>query len=157
MKIIDAQLLDTITAQAEKNPRRRQNHNLHPSDDFCCHRLLNAIEPESYIRPHRHMETVKDESFIILRGRLGVITFDENGTVTAKTVLSAENETLAVDIPHGVFHAAVSLEKGTVFFEAKAGPYRPLTDEEKASWAPEDGSGAVAGYLAGLKAFFSQI
>ena len=154
MKIIDRQLLDTITAQAAENPRRRKNYNLHPSDDFCCHRLLNAIEPESYIPPHRHLETVKDESFVILRGKLGIITFDENGTVMEKTVLSAEKETLAVDIPHGVFHTAVSLEKGTVFFEAKAGPYRPLNEDEKASWAPADGNCEAASYLAGLKALF---
>ena len=154
MKVIDSQILDDITAQAERNPRKRKNFNLHPSDDSFCHRLLNAIEPESYIRPHRHLDPAKDESFVIIRGKLGIITFDGDGNVLEKAVLSAANETLIADIPHGVFHAAVSLEKGTIFFEAKAGPYLPLTEKEKAPWAPEDGDPHAAPYLVGLKALF---
>lgn len=154
MKIIGRQLLNTITAQAQENPRLRKNYNLHPSDDFCCHRLLNAIEPDSYIRPHRHLDPTKDESFVVLRGKLGIITFDENGTVMERATLAVANETLIADIPHGVFHTAVSLEKGTIFFEAKAGPYIPLNEEEKAPWAPEDGVPEVPDYLAGLKALF---
>ena len=38
----------------------------------------------------------------------------------------------------------VALETGTVFFEAKAGPYRPLIPAEKAAWAPAEGSEPVA-------------
>ncbi|HTG82888.1 MAG TPA: WbuC family cupin fold metalloprotein, partial [Geobacteraceae bacterium] len=56
MKIIDQHLLDQLSAEAANNPRLRKNHNIHPSDDFCCHRLFNAVEPGSYIRPHRHLD-----------------------------------------------------------------------------------------------------
>lgn len=155
MKIIDKNLLDALTREARANPRLRKNHNLHPTDEFCCHRLLNAIEPESYIRPHRHLDPVKDESFVIIRGRLGVLTFDDNGTVMELTILSAEEGTVIADIPHGVFHTAVGLDQGTIFFEAKAGPYRPLTEAEKAHWAPEDGTPQADHYLAELKAHIS--
>jgi cupin fold WbuC family metalloprotein len=154
VRIIDQQLLDLLSSQAQENPRLRKNYNLHPSDDSCCHRLLNAIEPGSYIRPHRHMDPAKDESFIILRGMLGIITFDESGAITEKIVLTAGNESLAANIPHGVFHAAVSLAIGTVFFEAKAGPYMPLTEAEQASWAPEEGTPAAPAYLTRLKTLF---
>lgn len=156
MKIIDQQLLNAISAQAQENPRLRKNHNLHPSDDFCCHRLLNAIEPDSYIRPHRHLDPVKDETFVIIRGKLGVIIFDDHGTAIQTVVLDSEGDAVIADIPHGVFHGAVSLAPGTIFFEAKAGPYKPLTEAEKANWSPEDGSSEVAGYLATLKELCSQ-
>lgn len=154
MKIIDQQLLDQLTAQARANPRLRMNHNLHPSDDFCCHRLFNAVEPESYIRPHRHLDPAKDETFVIVRGRLGVITFDEAGDVLAKAEISAGGGAMAADVPHGAFHAAVSLAEGTIFFEAKAGPYQPLSEAEKAPWAPAEGAPDASAYLAGLKALF---
>lgn len=154
MHIIDRKLLDRISTQARENPRLRKNWNIHESDDFCCHRLLNAIEPGSYIRPHRHLDPAKDETFLIVRGRLGVILFDEAGLVAKKILLAADGDTLAVDIPHGIFHTAVSLTTGTIFFEAKAGPYLPLADGEKAGWAPEDGTPDVASYLAGLAALF---
>ncbi len=150
MHIIDRNLLDTLSAEARANLRLRKNYNIHPSDDFCCHRLLNAIEPGSYIRPHRHLDPVKDETFVILRGRLVVITFDDEGRVASRTLLAAGGDTIAIDIPHGVFHTALSLEPGTIFFEAKAGPYVPIAEAEKAHWSPVDGSPEVAGYLTAL-------
>ena len=154
MKIIDRKLLDRLSGEAGEHPRRRKNWNIHQNDAFCCHRLLNAIEPGSYIRPHRHLDPAKDETFLIVRGRLGVVLFDESGQVARKILLDAAGDTLAVDIPHGLFHGAVSLAPGTVFFEAKAGPYRPLADGEKADWAPEDGSPEAAAYLLSLEGLF---
>lgn len=146
--------MDDLTIQARKNPRLRKNYNLHPSDDFCCHRLLNAIEPDSYIRPHRHLDKNKDESFVLLRGRLGIMTFADDGSILATSILSAATETVIADIPHGIFHTAISLESGTVFFEAKAGPYNPLTDAEKAPWAPEEDCSEASSYFVALKAVF---
>jgi cupin fold WbuC family metalloprotein len=154
MKIIDQHLLDRLSAQAAENPRLRKNYNIHPSDDFCCHRLFNAVEPGSYIRPHRHLDPAKDETFVIIRGRLGVAMFDDVGNVTGTALLEANREAVAADIPHGAFHAAVSLEPGTIFFEAKAGPYLPLSDQEKAHWAPEDGTPDAAAYLTFLRSLF---
>lgn len=129
----------------------RQNHNLHPSDESRCHRLLNAIEPESYIRPHRHLDPEKDEAFILLSGRLVVVTFTDAGEVAETVVLSHASGNLAVDIPHGVYHTALSLESGTVFYEAKAGPYRPLDEFEKAIWAPEENDPQVKSFILSLQ------
>ncbi len=145
--IIDSNLLDTISLQAEESPRLRKNHNIHKSHDEPCNRLLNAIEPGSYIRPHRHLDPAKGESVVILRGRLGVIEFDNEGAVLQKTVLAPGGEAVAANVPPGVFHTFVCLEKGTVFFEAKAGPYRPITVEEFARWAPAEGTAEAFAYL----------
>ena len=151
MKIINRQTLDQLTELARTNPRLRKNWNIHPHDDFPAHRLLNAIEPDSYIRPHRHLDPTKDETFLIVRGRLGVLLFDEAGGITEAVLLDAAGSTLGVDVPAGVYHTAVSLAPGTIFFEAKAGPYQPLAEAEKPAWAPEDGAPEAAGYLAMLK------
>lgn len=154
MKIIDRQLLDGLTDAARENRRLRQNWNLHTDDDFPAHRLLNAMEPDSYIRPHRHLDPMKDETFMVVRGRLGVVLFADEGSVTATMLLEACGEVVGVDIPSGCFHTVVSLEAGAVFFEAKAGPYRPLTAAETAPWAPAESSPQVAAYLESLKNLF---
>lgn len=154
MKIINRQLLDEVTAAAKSNPRLRKNWNIHPHDEFPAHRLLNAMEPASYIRPHRHLDPLKDETFMIVRGKLGILIFDDKGVVTEKLLLAAGGDNLGADIPAGVFHTAVSLEEGTIFFEAKAGPYVPLADNEKPAWAPEDGP-AATDYLAALEKEFA--
>ncbi|MFA7062099.1 MAG: WbuC family cupin fold metalloprotein [Pedobacter sp.] len=154
MKLVTQDLLREITGQAVLSPRLRKNHNIHPSDDSRCHRLLNAIEPPSYIRPHRHLDPEKDEAFILMNGRLGVVTFSENGDVLQTVTLSRQSGNLAVDIPHAVYHSAVSLEPGTVFYEVKAGPYLPLTEAEKASWAPSDNDAEAPLYLEQLRELF---
>ena len=154
MKIVTRDLLRQVTEQAQASPRLRKNHNLHSNDNSSCHRLLNAIEPLSYICPHRHLDPEKDEAFILLTGSLGVVTFSEGGEVAETVVLSHNSGNLAVNVPHAVFHTAVSLEPGTVFFEAKAGPYLPVTEDEKASWAPPEGDGKAASYLEQLRNLF---
>ena len=154
MQIVDRELLDAISAAARTAPRLRKNHNLHQSDTSACHRLLNGIEPGSYIRPHRHLDPEKDESFILLRGSLGVLTFDAEGKVTGSVLLRVKEERVVADVPHGVYHSALALESGTIFFEAKAGPYLPLSAGEKADFAPEEGSPEVASYLERLAALF---
>jgi len=151
MKVVTPDLLQQLSDAARTSPRLRKNHNLHQSDGSVCHRLLNAIEPDSYIRPHRHLDPEKDESFILISGRLGIILFSDTGDITDTVVLSRHNGVVAADVPHGVFHTAVSLETGTVFFEAKAGPYLPLTEAETATWAPSEGDGAVSPYLEQLR------
>jgi cupin fold WbuC family metalloprotein len=151
MKIVTRELLQQLSESARSIPRLRKNHNLHPSDESRCHRLLNAIEPSSYIRPHRHLDPEKDEAFILMSGRLGVILFSDTGDVTETVTLSAQDGNLAADVPSGIFHTAVSLEPGTVFYETKAGPYLPLSDAEIAAWAPADGDAAAVTYLEQLK------
>ena len=47
--------------------------------------------------------------------------------------------------------AGHALEDGTLFFEAKAGPYVPLAPDEKASFAPPEGDPRVPEYLAWLQ------
>jgi len=154
MRIVTSELLRQLTAQALTAPRLRQNYNLHVGDHAYCHRLLNAIEPASYIRPHRHLDLNKAEGFVLLSGALGVITLSDEGVVMQTALLSFASGNLAADIPPGVFHTAVSLASGTVFYEAKAGPYLPLTEEEKAPWSPEEGSPSASIYLEKLRGVF---
>jgi cupin fold WbuC family metalloprotein len=154
MKIITRELVSQVSAEAKQNPRLRKNFNLHQSDESRCHRLLNAIEPGSYIRPHRHLDPEKDEAFILICGRLGIVTFTDDGEVAETVMLSHSCGVLAVDIPHGVYHTALSLESGTVFYETKAGPYRQLNEDEVVVWAPEDSDPQVPAYLMRLRILF---
>ncbi|MCX6997292.1 MAG: WbuC family cupin fold metalloprotein [Kiritimatiellaeota bacterium] len=154
MQMIGRELLDGLSAQARAAPRRRKNFNVHHSEKEPCNRLLNALEPDTYIQPHCHSEPAKDETMVIVRGRLGLVAFDGAGQVAGTALLEAGGESVAVTIPHGVFHALVALAPGTIFFEAKAGPYRPLAPHEKAAWAPAEGDPAAPAQLARLKKLF---
>ncbi|MBA3015645.1 MAG: WbuC family cupin fold metalloprotein [Proteobacteria bacterium] len=156
VKVISRELLLHLSREARGLPRLRKNYNLHSSDNSRCHRLLNAMEPASYIRPHRHVDQEKDEAFILMRGALGVIIFDDAGEVTETVLMSFLTGNLAVDIPHGVLHTAVCLEMGTVFCETKAGPYLSLNEEEKAGWAPEENTPLALSYLEKLRGVLAE-
>lgn len=151
VRLIDRALLDAVSGDAATRPRRRANHNFHPDDDAPAHRLLNAIEPDSYLPPHRHLDPLKAESILVLRGELGIVVFDDGGVPQATWVLSAGGDRLGIDIPSGTWHTAIALQPGTVIFEAKAGPYRPLAAAELAAWAPAADDPAAIDYWRRLR------
>ena len=144
MKLITEDLLDSVTSQAKENPRLRMNYNFHTSLDEPIHRLLNALEPGTYLPPHRHSD--KTETYLVLRGSLWVFFFDAAGSITEKVLLNPLEGKYGVEIPSGTWHGLVVVESGTVIFEMKKGPYQPLPPEDLASWAPapSDEEGAEA-------------
>jgi cupin fold WbuC family metalloprotein len=154
LHFVTRQLLDDVSEQARATPRLRKNYNLHASEKEPCNRLLNAMEPGTYIMPHCHADPTKDETMVMVRGRMGVMAFDGTGQVTEKAVMEAGGETCAVTIPHGVVHSTVALDPGTIFFEAKAGPYCPLTPQEKAAWAPAEGTPEASACVARFRQLF---
>ena len=119
--IIDNDLLDQVSAQAKASPRLRMNYNFHQSLEDKCHRFLNAVEPGTVIPIHRH--PTKDESFVVLRGKVRCTTYKDDGSVIESVVLCVEEGRYGVDIPKGVWHTLESLESGSVVFECKAGPF----------------------------------
>lgn len=155
IRIIDGALLDEVSAEAKASPRLRRNRNFHGTNEHPGHRLLNAVEPGSYVAPHRHLAADKDETMVVLRGRLGFVLFDDAGAVVQSLVLGPGEAALGVDIPAGTWHSVLGLESGTVFLEAKAGPYLPLTAEERAPWAPAEGDREAAAYYESLCRLFA--
>ena len=131
MKKIDISMLDELAAQARCSPRLRANHNLHPTLDDPLKRLAIAMEPDTLVLPHRHPHTC--EVLFALRGRFVVLTFDEYGVVTDRTVLGETSR--VVELAAGEWHAVLSLDAGGVIFEVKQGAYQPVSPEDVASWA----------------------
>ena len=123
MKIIDESLLNEVSSQAKASPRLRMNYNFHQSLNDKCHRFLNAVEPGTKVEIHRH--PTKDESFVILRGKVRVNTYNDDGSIIEEVVLSQESGNYGVDIPKNVWHKLESLEPGSVIFECKEGPFVP--------------------------------
>ena len=139
-RLIDQTLLDQTCLAAAHADRQRKNANFHPNDAFPAHRLINAMQPGSYVRPHRHNDPNKDESIVALQGRFGYLSFDDTGNVLEALELAAGGPVYGVDIPHGTTHTLLALEPNSVFFEAKAGPFAPLGIDEIAAWSPAEGA-----------------
>ena len=120
---IDKHILDSLTEQAKASPRLRMNLNFHQSLDEKCHRFLNALEPGTVVPIHRH--PTKDETFVLLRGKVRVTTHNDDGSIIEDVILSPEEGRYGMNIPEGVWHKVKSLESGSVLFECKEGPFVP--------------------------------
>lgn len=127
MELINERLLNVLRDKAKKNDRLRMNYNFHQSLDEKCHRMLNAVEPGTKVPIHRH--PTKDESFVILRGKVRSTTYNDDGSVLESVVLCQEDGVYGVNIPKGIWHKLESLETGSVIFECKEGPFVPHEEE----------------------------
>jgi len=151
LKRIDNELLDELADKARHNPRRRLNLNFHQSLDEPVQRLFNAMEPDSYVRPHRHAEAGKWEFFLVIRGTIHALIFTESGAIKERLVLSAQGPTLGLEIPDGHWHTLLSMESNSLVFEVKPGPYQKISDKDFAPWAPSENDEQVSVFLQWLK------
>ena len=159
MKIFDKDYVELLCADAALNPRKRQYRNIHHSYQDPCQRLFNAIEPGSYIRPHRHLSYARDELLIVVRGLMALVEFDADGKLNTVIRMGSEkygaNLAVGVEVTPDTWHTVVALEPNSILLEIKAGPFDPTQPKEFAPWAPEEGSEMAERYLEELLARIS--
>lgn len=142
---ITTELIEKVVAEARQSPRRRMNYNFHPELSDPVQRLLNALEPWTYIRPHKH--TTKEESFVLLSGTVLAVVFNNDGTIRDHAILSRETGILGIEFEENCYHMLTSLETGSVVFEIKEGPFVPHTEGSSAPWAPQEGTPEAREFL----------
>lgn len=125
--IINDELLDKVAAEAAESPRLRMNYNLHDSLDAKVQRLINVLLPGTPLPIHRHRHTA--ETYIILRGKMYVVFYNDLGARTARHLLDPVQGKYGVQIPAGQWHGIEVIEPAAIF-EVKDGPYTPLQPED---------------------------
>ena len=148
--LIDDNLIQTAVDASRNSPRKRITLPLHKSPTANLHRMLNALQPDSYIQPHRHLYPPKAESIIVLKGAIIYAEFSDTGDIETFYRLSSESLNIGVDIEPGIFHTFFAVVEDTVLFEVKPGPYEQSSDKDYASWAPAEGSESAVEYLGNL-------
>lgn len=156
VKVFSADYLDDLVRQASISPRRRQHRNIHADYQDPCQRLFNAIEPDSYLRPHRHGTAQGAETMIAVRGVMKLVIFGNDGKIEgvyvfgaagAGGVVGAKKVAVGVETPPGRWHTVIAIEAGSVLLEMKAGPFDPSVPKFPAPWAPEEGTPEGEMYL----------
>lgn len=151
MKIFDQLYFDNLSKRAKANSRLRQHSNIHESYQDLCQRMVNALEPNSYIPPHRHFTIPKNELMVALRGKMALVIFDASGAVTEVLKLGCDlasgESAAAVELEPDTWHTVVAFESGCILLEVKAGPFDPSQPKDIASWAPEEGTPQARAYL----------
>ncbi|MDK2908975.1 MAG: hypothetical protein PWR20_542 [Bacteroidales bacterium] len=147
LRKIDQTLLLNLSEKALNTPRLRINLNFHSQNQDVFQRMLNALEPDSYVQPHKHENPDKDEVFVILKGKLAVVSFNDKGEVEDYIILDSSQGRYACEVPARTWHMIAALVPGTVVFEFKHGPYDPATDKVFAPWAPPENHPEAKYYL----------
>ena len=145
---VTPELLDQGKHASRKSPRLRTMQPVQRSQQARVQRLLNFLQPGTYVQPHCHPLPHATESMCLLSGALDVLIFDESGNITSRYPLTPESP--LIDIEPGIWHGLVVRQPDTVIFEIKQAPYDPTTDKNFASWAPSEGSPEAPEYLAKL-------
>lgn len=135
---VDKNFVDQVSSLARSSSRKRMNYNFHKVPEDRLQRMLNAIEPGTYIQPHKHENPDKREAFFVLRGRICVVEFDDTGAITDYMILDRNSGNYGSEIEPGRWHVIISLAPGSVVYEVKDGPYDPADDKVFAPWAPDE-------------------
>ena len=148
--VIDNKLIKKTIDSSRNNPRKRIILPFHKLPSDSLHRMLNALQPTSYVQPHRHYDPPKAESIIVLKGAIIFVEFNNTGGIKNFYQLSSESFNIGIDIEPGIFHTFFAVVEDTVLFEVKPGPYEQSSDKDFASWAPAEGSENAIEYLKNL-------
>ena len=122
LQLIDKKLIDDVCLQASKTSRLRMNYNLHEDLEDKCQRLLNAMQPGTKMPIHHHKVA---EVYIVLQGKLRTMIYDDNGNTIDEVIVDRKKGNFGVQIPANTWHSIEVLEKDTVIFEVKEGPFIP--------------------------------
>ena len=149
--VLDEQRVEEVLSASRTSDRKRMIYRFHKHDDELVHRMFNALQPSTYVRPHRHANPPKCEVFLVLRGALDFVLFDDGGAITLAKRLRAGGPEFGIDLMPGIFHSFLTREPDTLLYEVKQGPYSPSDDKDFASWAPPEGDSRVDAYVADLE------
>ena len=119
----DKKYLDELSNSAKESERLRMFVDLRTSVNDCSQRIINALEPGTFVPIHRHRGT--SETVIVLRGSLKEVFYSERGEIINEFLLQVGGECVGVQIPPGQWHSIEVLEVGTIIFEGKDGEYAP--------------------------------
>lgn len=136
--VLTPQLVRQGLEASRESPRKRILLPIHRRQEARVQRMLNFLQPGTYIRPHRHTGEHAVESIDIRRGSIKYFVFDEKGDTEQVIGLSEDTAVSLIDIEPGVWHSFVVTQPDTVLFEVKAGPYDEEADKEFADWAPAE-------------------
>jgi len=132
---------------SRKSSRKRIILPIHRKQEALVQRIINFLQPGTYIRPHKHPLPHATETIVMLRGAIRFFTFDDGGNITSDRILDSSPVPGLLDIEPDTWHSFVVKEPDTILFECKKGPYNAETDKTFAEWAPEEGTPEAENYL----------
>jgi cupin fold WbuC family metalloprotein len=149
MKSLHTVDIAQLITKSRTSERKRAALALHEANHSGPRVLVNAIQPGSYIQPHRH-DAQFGEIWQHLTGEVTIVLHHDDGGIKEAVSLS-KTYLRAFEVPPGEWHTAFALQPSVVY-EISQGPYDERKYKEFASWAPrEDEPEKASAYLTQLQ------
>jgi cupin fold WbuC family metalloprotein len=136
---------------SRKSRRKRIILPVHRTQQAKVNRMINFMQPGTYVRPHKHPESHASETVVVLSGSIRFLIFDEIGFIEDDILLTSDPGKSVVDIEPDVWHSFIVIQEDSVIYEAKKGPYNPQKDKEFAGWSPEEYTEEAISWVAALE------
>jgi len=143
-------MVGDLLALSRESPRKRMIQCVHKGDDAGVHKMFNALQPATYITPHRHSNPVKTETVLLVSGSMLYVEFTEDGKLKDHILIQPGTENFGIDVAPHVFHTFIALKPDTLLFEIKDGPYAAISDKDIPDWAPAEGTEEANAFLLSL-------
>jgi cupin fold WbuC family metalloprotein len=144
---IDNNTIEPLIQKARISSRKRKNLNFHDGSADTLQRMLHAMEPGTYVQPHKHQDPDKREAFIILLGKVMAIEYDDSGKVIDHFIMEPAAGRFGIEFPARSWHSLICLQSSSVVYEVKDGPWDPADDKFFATWAPKEGDPSCGEFI----------
>lgn len=147
---LSLRMVSELLTLSRSSPRLRMLQKLHKSHEAGVQRMFNAMQPGTYLMPHRHLHPRKEETVLVISGSMLFVEFADDGRVVDTLLLQPGTENFGVDVAPHVYHTYIPLKPDTLMFEVKDGPYAATDDKDVPAWAPREGSPEAEPFLLNL-------
>lgn len=142
-------------AASRASARKRIIFPIHRTQPAPVQRMLNFLQPGTYVKPHIHRGDGSSESVVLLTGSLHYFIFSADGDVTHHFRAVAGTPSAVLDMEPDVWHSFIVMKPDTVIFECKKGPYEVASDKDFATWAPNEGTVEADEWVKQMEARFA--
>ncbi|ARJ66505.1 hypothetical protein WV31_12915 [Magnetospirillum sp. ME-1] len=134
---VDRAAIAWLKELAMENPRKRVRLCAHADTSDILHEMLIVHAKGAYVRPHRHPG--KSESFHLIEGSLSVFILDEDGVVTERIDMAADDpaKPFFYRLSQPLYHTVVPTSDLVVFHETTNGPFH-REETIFGPWSPTD-------------------
>lgn len=138
---------EQIIEASKTAPRKRSHHFFNTSPEDLLQSIYIAMQPGTYVRPHKHKHPDKREMFIAFSGKFLILQFDNEGAITDHIVLDPATKHFSVEIEARIYHTVMCLAPDSVGVDIKNGPFSQINDKNFAPWAPKEGDPDCNDYM----------
>lgn len=131
---ITKKTIDMLIIESGKNNKCNARICLHNSPENNFHEMIVLEYSDKYYRPHKHL--YKGESCHILRGKMAILYFGEEGELLNNAILGGKKNIIC-RVGVNCYHAILPLTKHVIYCESKPGPYLGEKDSIYPKWAPD--------------------